>query len=318
MKLNYATAAMSATIVVLLAPGLVAQTPECDFSLAFRRADEKKPNNINVYRDNKSIAPFGQALAFVDELKVNTDGTRRSYHLTDTRGESKAINSVANAISTNKVKDFEALRDAGFPAPKSRQQLGDVIEFAKQPSKPCIGPGDFLVSMTSVGAVPGVFNKQGDCDQSKWLDALTVPALVLPKPSCKGCKTEFDNAGATNRNFVVAMTVAPPHTIAYGIVGDKGPVDQLGEASVGMNARLNNLPANAEPTNYKDAIARFQAPKSIVLIIPGEKGRVSFPKDAKINAAHVEAEAKPLFEAWGGAARLRACAAKLETGRAKK
>ena len=59
MKLNYATAAMSATIVVLLAPGLVAQTPECDFSLAFRRADEKKPNNINVYRDNKSIAPFG-------------------------------------------------------------------------------------------------------------------------------------------------------------------------------------------------------------------------------------------------------------------
>ena len=89
-------------------------------------------------------------------------------------------------------------------------------------------------------------------------------------------------------------------------------------ATLGFYARLNNLPANAEPTNYKDAIARFQAPKSIVLIIPGEKGRVSFPKDAKINAAHVEAEAKPLFEAWGGAARLRACAAKLETGRAKK
>ena len=56
------------------------------------------------------------------------------------------------------------------------------VKFVQQPvaESPCdpqvrcgyLGADNFLVSMTSVGAMTGAFGKQGDCDQTKWLDAL--------------------------------------------------------------------------------------------------------------------------------------------------
>lgn len=141
----------------------------------------------------------------------------------------------------------------------------------------------------------------GDCDQSKWIDALTLPALVLPKPA-RGGRTEFDTRTATNRTPVVGMTL-DTHRFAYGIVGDKGPVDQLGEASVAMNRDLNGLPLDANPASYRDAIRRFQGPRSAILLFPGATHQLARP----LTRDRVVAATQALFERWGGRPRLDAC-----------
>jgi hypothetical protein len=137
---------------------------------------------------------------------------------------------------------------------------------------------------------------QGDCDQSKWIDALTVPTFVLPGGS------KFQQGGATVGNVAVALTLGD-HRMALGIVGDTGPAMEIGEASVEMNRILNGLPAGAIPANRADAEERFQGPKTILLVFPGAANRTSQP----INASTVNAFAEARLKAWGGEDRLAAC-----------
>lgn len=236
---------------------------------------------------------------FIDDLKVNTDGTKISYYKDDYRGKFKAINNVLNAMPRGaEFSDYIAFKSNGFrPASAKARMLPDVIEHRK--AVPCIGDDGYFVSMTSVPAKAGAYEHVGNCDQSKWLDALSVPALVLPRGN-----TEFQARGAANRNYVVAMALDHPTRIAYGIVGDKGPADELGEASVAMNRILRGLPASENPANYSDAVKRFQAPRSIVLIFPGKAQRAKYP----ITASSVQQEVKSAFADWGGAKRLQRCA----------
>jgi hypothetical protein len=63
--------------------------------------------------------------------------------------------------------------------------------------------------------------------------------------------------------------------MALGIVGDTGPEDEIGEASVAMSRILNGLPEGAVPTNRADAERRFQGPRTILLVLPGEKNRAA-------------------------------------------
>ncbi|MBV9407011.1 MAG: hypothetical protein JO211_16805, partial [Acidobacteriaceae bacterium] len=95
--------------------------------------------------------------------------------------------------------------------------------------------------------------------------------------------------------------------IAYGIVGDAGPRDKLGEASVEMNRILNGLPQGAIPANAADAIRRFQAPESLLIIFTGNENRAAYP----ITPQRVHDQAKARLDAWGGEERLRACAAQI-------
>lgn len=291
--------------LLLLAQPALAQSPPCGFRPAFKRADERQPRLRQVHEDR--AAATNRPLIFLDLLKVNTDGTRRSYHRDDPRGESQAINSILNAMPRGATyADYDALKRNGFRPVSAKGRLTqDVIEHT-QAGSPCIAADGYFVSMTAVPSRAGAFNAVGDCDQDKWLDALRVPALVLPSPDCRGCSTEFDQRGATKRNFVVAMAIGSER-LAYGIVGDKGPTDQLGEASVAMNRKLNGLPEAEMPRNYQDAKDRFQAPRSIVLIFPGQAARAQYP----ITAATVAAAVEPVFQAWGGVRRLQACAAEL-------
>ena len=157
-----------------------------------------------------------------------------------------------------------------------------------QEGRPCLDDKGFLVSMTAMRAKnSGV---QGDCDQSKWVDALTVPAFVLPGGS------QFAQSGAGVGNVIVGLTLHQPRQIALGIVGDIGPHNKIGEASVEMNRILNGLPPGAIPTNRIDAENRFQGPKTLFMVLPGQSNRISQP----INAESVKSSAEARFNAWGG------------------
>jgi hypothetical protein len=74
-----------------------------------------------------------------------------------------------------------------------------------------------------------------------------------------------------------------------------------------MNRILNGLPTGSVPTSGRDAIAHYQAPKSVVLLFPGATNRVQYP----ITPDQVQRAVQQRFSEWGGEARLVACLATL-------
>lgn len=283
----------------------------CDFAVAFNQKDENGTKDVKVFQAGKKAEVGGiRPYAFiVPDVKVNTDGTRISYKVDDPRGQSGAINNIRNAYrnSDRPVADFERVRDANWqPTEDTWKVLSrKIIEEDKRPGRkglPCMDAAGYLVSMTADTAIVGGFNKVGDCDQSKWIDALTVPALVLPGGS------PFQPNGAVTRSIVIAMTLDGPRRIAYGIVGDSGPRDEIGEASVEMNRILNGLPDGEIPKNRSDAKSRFQAGKTVFLVLPGKNNLVARP----ITGASVQKAAKARFEEWGGQQRLELCLSELK------
>ncbi|MEH3036740.1 MAG: glycoside hydrolase family 75 protein [Sphingomonas adhaesiva] len=293
-------AKLAATFALIMLPFQSVAAQTCRVAPAFTRADEGGTRRVQVY-EAVPDAGGARALIFVSTLKVNTDGTRISYHADDPTAQRLAINNIANAMRNgvpDKVATFRRLAAAGFPLPATWQALlPGVIEKDRRTGKPCLDADRYLVSKTSEVAVDGGHARDGDCAQAKWLDALDVNALVLPSG-----RTEFAARGADNRTPVVAMTLQS-RRIAYGLVGDKGPTNELGEASVAMNRTLNGLPDSERPANYRDAVARFQAPRSIILLLPGTANRIARP----LSGASVTAATRAQFERWGGQARLDRC-----------
>ena len=255
----------------------------CGFVRAFSQPDEGGAQTVHVYRGAASADISGvRPLAFVvPDVKVNTDGTRISYAADDPRAKTKAINDIRNAYNNPKrpISDFEAVRDAGWkPSARVWSVLSStIIEKDARPGqegRPCLDDKGFLVSMTAIRAKNG--GVQGDCDQSKWVDALTVPAFVLPGGS------QFEQSGAGVGNIIAGLTLHQPRQIVLGIVGDIGPHSEIGEASVEINRILNGLPQGTIPSNRVDAEKRFQGPKTLFLILPGQSNRISQPINAEI------------------------------------
>jgi hypothetical protein len=280
---------------------------DCAVEKAFTRPDEGGSRRVQVYAAPAEPGLGGaRPLLFVSPLKVNTDGTRKSYNRHDPRAKTLAINDMRNAMRRGRtIAEFQAIAAANWqPLATTWAVLSDkVIEKNAQTGAPCEDAQGYLVSMTSDVAVAGGFNRVGDCRQDKWIDALAIPALVLPMPN--GAPTQFTTAGAVSRSPVVAMTLNAAGNVALGLVGDAGPADELGEASVAMNRQLNGLAASDEPKHYQDAVARFQAPESVVMVFPGSGNRVARP----ITAASTQAQVAARFQAWGGKARLAQCVA---------
>ena len=312
------SAVIAAVALVVAATPSPAQQPACGFHRVFVRPDEDGLGKIWVYEGAPSSAIGGaKPLAFVSPLKVNTDGTRISYKVDDPRAANGAINDIRYAFNdpSRPISDFEAIARANWlPVAQVWRVLSpDIIERDKRPGKegrPCIDADNYLVSMTADSSVAGGGNREGDCDQTKWIDALTVPAIVLPTPTRRR-PSEFDQRGALTRSVAVAMTLAGPRRLALGIVGDLGPEDRLGEASVAMNRILNGLASSDNPRSGADADERFQAETSLVFVLPGEDNRLPYP----VTGARAGAFAKARFDAWGGESRLQACLAEIVEAR---
>jgi Fungal chitosanase of glycosyl hydrolase group 75 len=303
--------ALTVTFLLATAPAQ-ATGDSCGFVKVFDQPNEDGAQTVHVYRSGPSASIGGdRPIAFVvPDVKVNTDGTRISYAADDPRAKTRAINDIRNAYNnpTRPISDFEAVRDAGWkPTTRVWSVLSSqIIERDARPGRegqPCLDNRDYLVSMTAIRAKnSGV---QGDCDQSKWVDALAVPAFVVPGNSL------FQQRGVSLGDIVVGLTLHQPRQTALGIVGDIGPAKKIGEASVEMNRILDGLPPGSIPTNQADAEKRFQGPKTLFLILPGASNRVSQP----IDAASVRSFAESRFNAWGGQARLEGCMSEIPEAR---
>lgn len=285
-------------------------TEACGFQRSFDRRNKRSV--IHVYEGNPDVAAHGvRTLAFVVQyLHVNTDGTRISYKVDDPLAQHGAINNIGNALhDIHAISSFRNIAAHNFEPVSRTWTILDsmIIEKDARTQKPCIDAQNYLVSMTSVTTTEDGHQHEGDCDQNKWLDALAVPTLVLPKmPKVNGRRvpTQFDTRAATDRSFVTVMRLDGNHLASHGIVGDKGPTNELGEASVAMNAELNGFPVGAIPSSSHDANARFEVRRrSVVVIFPGQANWAQYP----LKAESVKAASKKLFDDWGGEARLIAC-----------
>jgi len=306
-------AALSSALILSSTVG--AFPAECGFQLSFTRPDENGTSTVKVFRGNPVAELNGmRPLLFITTLKVNTDGTKISYHIDDVTGRRCAsnpsstpcsINNIRNAYNNaaRPVSDFEAVRDAGFPNPKTWQVLSsDIIEKNSQTNKPCTTPDGYLVSMTADVAVAGGFNRVGDCDQSKWIDALTAPAIVLPKQT-NSVPSQFTARGVVKRSLVVGFSRRATNRTVYGIVGDYGPARELGEANIAMNRKLNGLAENDQPKHRQDAIDRFQAGRTAVLLFPGEEFILARP----ITGAKIAEAGDKALTRFGGSEKVYKC-----------
>jgi hypothetical protein len=258
-------------------------------------------NKAPVWTDSSSSVP---SVLFRHALQVNTDGTQRSYSVDDFWGETKAINNLCNAMSDscgglsqdglkNRRIITQDAKASGWPADKLKATRIDsgIIPFKN--GKPCPEVGGFLVSATALHANP----IEDVCDINQYLDAATVPALVLPQgikqASGHRAPTGFDLANAKLGDLIVAISPSSTAPV-YGVVGDAGPATKLGEGSVALNGQLKNI--NVPPKNYKDVTTHWVVGDATVLIFPGTRDI----KSPYLTADRINRDAAAKFAQWGG------------------
>ncbi|WP_158660409.1 glycoside hydrolase family 75 protein [Paraburkholderia terrae] len=259
-----------------------------------------------VWSDSESRFVF-----FQTGLHTNTDGTSRSYSVDDFWGERTALNNLCNAMSDEcagldadglKARRLETQRQqaAHWPNVAETRISPQIIAFDND-RKPCAPVDGYLISATALHKV-----KHDACSQEAYVDALKVPALVLPGRLKAAKPTTFQDKGVEVGDLVVA--IGPSKQIVYGVVGDTGPATKLGEASIAMNGLL--LGKVSPPVNYQEirGRGRFQGkgwdvPKARILIFPRSRDK----DQPFLTAAEIKAAAEVRFEQFGGQERLEAC-----------
>jgi hypothetical protein len=286
-----------------------AQAVPCGMALGFNQADGQ--SSLPVWEDGR-----GTGLLFADGLNVNTDGTRRSYSVDDFWGETRALNNLCNAMSdacaglskeglrARRILTQQA-KARGWPADMLEQTRISPSIIPRKDGKPCPEVDGYLVSATSLHRQA----MRDPCDISNYADALSVPAIVIPKRARGGVATPFEVRNANIGDLVVLMR-AGSSNVHYAVVGDRGPAKSLGEVSVALAADL--LGRSAPPSNYREIRGRgpyrgrgWVVPKTFVLILPGTRNQA----DPYMTRAAIERNAAARFASWGGQERLAACAA---------
>lgn len=304
-----------AGLIVTAAWPVFSAAGQCDFQQVFTRQDEHGTATVKVYQAKAVMLPNGRRpLLFMTPLKVNTDGTKISYHQDDPTGRRCATDPSATPCAINNIRnayrdhhrpeaDFIAMRDSGYPVPATWRVLSpNIIEKNAETGKPCLTPDGYLVSMTADVAVAGGWNRVGDCDQSKWIDALTAPAIVLPK-TIATMPSQFFAHGVKKRTLVVAVSRSSAQRVVSGIVGDYGPATEIGEANIALNRALNGLPDTEQPKHRQDAIQRFQAGRTAILLFPGPE----FVLDRPISKSRIDTAGTDALTKFGGAHKLVDC-----------
>lgn len=302
--------------LLTLAPLTHAQT-QCAMSHAFDQTDVDAPGGKTpVWKDEQGN------LMFVQPLHINTDGTRRSYNIDDFWGTERALNNVCNAM-----KDLCAGLDK--PGMQRRRELTqrahkegwpkDLLDESKLSPKiipmpggrPCKSIDGYLVSATALRK-PRISDQ---CDLTNYVDALTVPALVIPENPEKGL-SEFAKRDIKVGELVVAMS---GQRTVRGVVGDTGPTSKLGEATLAMNGQL--LGKTEEPKNYDQV--RGNAPyhgqgwgvrSAFVLIFAGSRDKTN----PYMTVERIDPEVDRRFDQWGGTARAQACIDQYKSAQTKR
>jgi len=301
--MHFFMGAIVATISISLSCNAVAAN--CDLVEQFSHR-----NKIGVDRNKKPVfrqVPIygnNSELFFTGDMAINTDGAPNSYHPDDPWGDrGNAINTIcngANAIMPDGSKvdysDCRALITAFNDAKASgwenkRRARMDFFAIAHHGYTPClIQSGEYKGNFVSMTKLPADSSKD-DCDQTKWLDALSIPFIIVPK------KSGFIEAGVRQGDLAVLYNPRNK-ALSYAIVGDEGPQWGLAEGSVALGKTLNERSDN--PRSRRETYS-FVANNIKVMIFPKSKMSEPFTK------ATIDSAGKAVFEKWGGKDRFDKC-----------
>lgn len=305
-----------AILVIGLSTGSVAIATDCGMIHSTTHSD---PAKTVIYGATSGVP----SLYFQAKMAVNTDGSSRSYHPDDPNGNKLALNNIVNAISAiydpngknlnckprkgecykTYIQTFEKARDANWkPEGAYRVETKDMIPWKldtilgwKTPCTIISGPQTgYFVSQTAFIAD----GSKSICDQERYLDSLTYNAIVLPM----GIAWNSQENTAKNGDIVVARNVENGK-IAYAIVGDRGPANDLGEGTIALTASLRNQTLSGEETYPK--IKKLSLSKAQYVVFSGENIHKFFPRT--FTQADIDQLGKDIFERWGGIERLESC-----------
>ncbi len=249
----------------------------------------------------------GNALKFRSALAINTDGAPNAYHI-DGR-PTGALNTLCNAgrvVSLNHgtyegrencnqfLADVRAAQRAGWQG-NPRIVWHGIVTRDKTRHEPVMQTSGeykgFFVSSTSLQ------NKAyKEDDQRRYLDSRLVPSLVLPRSSA------FLQQGAKLGDL--AFVIDPTTGLStFAIVGDLGPKNKLGEASIALAAAIKGVHIDPTALTGKDA-RKLVVPQQVVTVLfPGMA--VKPPYDS----AQIAEAAATAVASFGGLDHLKQCAA---------
>jgi hypothetical protein len=256
-----------------------------------------------------------RSLATWFRAAVNADGMKRAYHRDDLGGGGiislcnagrpyPAGRAPYNASTDNETcrrffADYQAIRNAGWKDPsvgaihwfgilgQDSVRIGERLVTQAVPVEQTDGSG-FFVSPTSLEDAEG---HPDPSDQSRYIDAETVPAAVIRRSPA------MEELGLTKGTLGVAVHRKHSKPVPF-IVGDYGP--RIGEGTFALGRLLQSKPL--VPANRKNIFSAHIEEKDVLWIFFG--GKTMKPP---YTASRVAKETQASFDAWGGDSRLFQC-----------
>lgn len=176
--------------------------------------------------------------------------------------------------------------------------------------RPCVNERGFFVSKTKLTH----YAPKQQCDQRAYLDANEEKAVVLPQHWLAEWQASDVPRWASFLPGDVVVAYRPaegeqPELWVYGVVGDTGPLQKFGEATLAFNWQVLRKTGviREKVRTYKDALSvdtDVLKPSQIpLLVLEGTAPALG----GDYSAANVEAQARKEFAKWGGEARFKAC-----------
>jgi hypothetical protein len=222
---------------------------------------------VRLVAASEDLAGSYKVIFFKTSLRVNTDGAPNSYHPKDLTGTEKAINNICNGVGVYQVgrngrevklgcaragPTFAQFRDNGWRVPPGyRIKWENVIAPTTENGRkiPCVfSNGEFAGYFSSLTSLKNDLTgaDAGQCGHKNQLDQRIIPAFVIP-----GGQNVVRAFGARVGDLLLAFN-PKNNVVSVAVVGDVGPINKLGEGSVGLNMTL--LGKTTQPTTYREAL----------------------------------------------------------------
>lgn len=254
-------------------------------------------------------------IAAFAKMNINIDGYRRAYH--PKNADAGALIHLCNAgkvflpdgssyhgsesnssCAGRFMSDVARIRDAGW----KDASVGVVNWYG------ILGSESVKVAGRTVASVVPVVQSDGSgfyvsptaladssitdrTDQSRYVNALRVPAAVVP--------SSLLSRGIAMGSFGVAYDVNKRIAVPF-VVGDAGP--RIGEGSVALARLVAGQPLKDEISRRERFVGQVDRPNVLWVFFKDPAERY----DSKNEAATIE-KARAGYSAWGGDQRLAAC-----------
>jgi hypothetical protein len=236
-------------------------------------------------------------------LAVDADGAPNSYRV-DGKGLSFTCDGVVGIVNGNRVTKKTDPRNWNRICNEKwgqAQQTGDYSSVAifgfetDENGRPLVQkqgdplPGEAYITTTSV-SVPGV----PEGAQRQYVDAVQIPYVVLPDA--------FRRHYGVGPADLAVVYWPSKKKFAFAAYGDGG---DLGEASVRLHQDLGNDPIVTTSDGVQHA-KKGIGNAVITVVFPSVRTRRTL--DANAWRTSIQQLGRTTLKAWGGEARLRACA----------